>query len=93
MLQSITEIHGGMSIPMSITLPMTLPIVPLLYLALGGAYLVVLPALLLLYFNSRWYVMGSIERLLAYFLVFFLFPGLLLLSPFVNLRPQPRQIS
>jgi NAD(P)H-quinone oxidoreductase subunit L len=74
-------------------MPMTLPLVPLLYLALGGAYLVVLPALLLLYFKSRWYVMSSIERLLAYFLVFFLFPGLLLLSPFVNLRPQPRQMG
>ncbi len=72
---------------------MTLPIVPLLYLALGGAYLVVLPALLLLYFKSRWYTAGSIERLLAYFFVFLLFPGLLILSPFVNLRPQPRQMG
>jgi NAD(P)H-quinone oxidoreductase subunit L len=72
---------------------MTLPIVPLLYLALGGTYLVVLPALLLLYFKSRWYTAGSIERLLAYFFVFLLFPGLLILSPFVNLRPQPRQMG
>jgi NAD(P)H-quinone oxidoreductase subunit L len=72
---------------------MTLPLVPLMYLAVGGAYLVVLPALLLLYLKSRWYVASSIERLLIYFLVFLFFPGLLLLSPIINLRPQPRQLS
>ncbi|MFM7425798.1 MAG: NAD(P)H-quinone oxidoreductase subunit L [Elainella sp.] len=72
---------------------MTLPIVPLLYLVLGGTYLVVLPALLLLYFKSRWYTAGSVERLIAYFFVFLLFPGLLILSPFVNLRPEPRQLG
>ena len=75
------------------SLPSSLPLVPLVYLALGSAYLVVLPALLLLYFKSRWYVAGSIERLFAYFFVFLLFPGLLLLSPFVNIRPQPRQMG
>lgn len=69
----------------------SLPIVPLVYLALGGAYLVVLPALLFVYLKSRWYTAKSIERLLMYFFVFFLFPGLLLLSPFLNFRPQPRQ--
>jgi NAD(P)H-quinone oxidoreductase subunit L len=63
------------------------------YVALGGAYLLVLPALTLLYLKQRWYVCSSIERLLMYFLVFLLFPGLLLLSPFINLRPQPRQMS
>jgi NAD(P)H-quinone oxidoreductase subunit L len=73
--------------------PMSLPLVPLIYLALGGAYLVVLPALLLFYFKSRWYLAGSIERLFAYFFVFLLFPGLLILSPFVNIRPQPRQMG
>lgn len=64
----------------------------LLYVALGGAYLVVLPALTIFYLKSRWYVASSVERVLMYFLVFFLFPGILLLSPFVNLRPQPRQV-
>lgn len=74
-------------------MPMSLPIVPLVYLALGGAYLVVLPALLFFYMKSRWYVASSIERVLMYFFVFLLFPGLLILSPFLNFRPQPRQMS
>ncbi|MBE9178772.1 NAD(P)H-quinone oxidoreductase subunit L [Oculatella sp. LEGE 06141] len=72
---------------------MELPIVLLLYAALGGAYLVVLPALTFLYLKQRWYVASSIERVLMYFLVFFLFPGLLLLSPFLNFRPQKRQVE
>jgi NAD(P)H-quinone oxidoreductase subunit L len=72
---------------------MTLPLVPLLYLAIGGAYLVVLPALIFLYLKNRWYDASSIERLLMYFMVFFFFPGLLLLSPFINFRPQKRQVQ
>ncbi|GAB4377438.1 MAG: hypothetical protein Kow00121_26830 [Elainellaceae cyanobacterium] len=72
----------------------SIPLLPLLlYVALGGAYLVVLPALLYLYLNQRWYTARSVERVLMYFFVFFLFPGLLLLAPFINLRPQPRQVS
>nr|RNJ66893.1 MAG: NAD(P)H-quinone oxidoreductase [Leptolyngbya sp. IPPAS B-1204] len=70
-----------------------MPIVPLLYLAVGGAYLVVLPALLYLYLQRRWYTARSVERLLMYFFVFLFFPGLLLLSPVLNFRPQPRQMS
>lgn len=72
---------------------MSLPIVPLVYLALAGAYLLVLPALLFVYLKSRWYVASSVERVLMYFFVFLLFPGLLLLSPILNFRPQPRQMS
>lgn len=72
---------------------MTLPLIPLLYLVLAGAYLVVLPALTFIYLKARWYTASSVERLLMYFLVFLLFPGLLLLSPFLNFRPQPRQMS
>ena len=72
---------------------MTLPLVPLLYLALAGAYLVVLPAITFFYLKSRWYVASSVERLLMYFFVFLLFPGLALLSPFLNFRPLPRQVS
>lgn len=68
-------------------------VVALLYLILAGAYLLVLPAAVLFYLNLRWYVASSLERAFMYFLVFFFFPGLLLLSPFVNLRPQPRQIK
>ena len=63
------------------------------YVAVGGAYLVVLPALLILYLKQRWYTARSIERMLMYFMVFLLFPGLLLLSPFLNFRPQPRQMG
>lgn len=68
-----------------------LPFLPVvLYAALGGAYLLVLPAIAFLYLRNRWYVASSIERVLMYFLVFFLFPGLVLLSPFLNFRPQRR---
>lgn len=65
----------------------------LLYVILGGTYLLVAPGVLYFYLKTRWYVAGSAERLLMYFLVFFLFPGLILLSPFLNFRPQPRQIE
>jgi NAD(P)H-quinone oxidoreductase subunit L len=68
-------------------------IVALLYLMLSGAYLLVLPGALYLYLQKRWYVASSIERMLMYFLVFFFFPGLLLLSPFLNFRPKRRQLE
>ncbi len=68
-------------------------VVALLYLSLAGAYLLVIPAAILLYLNQRWYVVSSIERGFMYFLVFFFFPGLLLLSPIVNFRPKRRQIE
>ncbi|MGB6167925.1 MAG: NAD(P)H-quinone oxidoreductase subunit L [Geitlerinemataceae cyanobacterium] len=64
-----------------------------MYLAVGGAYLLVLPFGLYVYLQKRWYVASSIERLFAYFFVFLLFPGLLLLSPFLNFRPKPRKIE
>lgn len=63
-----------------------------LYLALGFAYLIVLPAATYAYLQSRWYVASSFERGFMYFLVFFCFPGLLLLAPFLNFRPKKRQI-
>lgn len=72
---------------------MSLPIVPLLYLALGGAYLVVIPALIYIYLQGRFHTAGSWERFLAYFFVFLFFPGLLLLGPLWNPRPQKRSIS
>jgi NAD(P)H-quinone oxidoreductase subunit L len=68
-------------------------LVALLYLAISGTYLLVVPALLYLYFQKRFYVASSIERGFMYFLMFFFFPGMLLLSPFINLRPQRRQIT
>jgi NAD(P)H-quinone oxidoreductase subunit L len=63
-----------------------------LYLALAGAYLIVVPLIIIFYLRVRWYVASSIERGFMYFLVFFFFPGFLLLGPFINFRPQRRQI-
>lgn len=74
-------------------LPLDLPLVPLIYLVLAGTYLLVLPTIVLFYLKRRWYTARSVERLAMYAMVFFAFPGLLLLSPFVNLRPEKRQIS
>jgi NAD(P)H-quinone oxidoreductase subunit L len=67
--------------------------IALLYLALSGAFLVVIPLGVFFYLQNRWYVASSFERLLMYFLVFFFFPGLLLLSPFLNFRPKRRQVE
>jgi NAD(P)H-quinone oxidoreductase subunit L len=36
--------------------------------------------------NNRWNIMGKFERLGIYGLVFLFFPGLILFSPFLNLR-------
>ncbi len=67
-------------------------IIPLLYLILAGAYLIVVPFLVYMYLQKRWYVASSFERAFMYFLLSFFFPGLLLLAPFLNFRPQRRQI-
>jgi len=72
---------------------MSVPLVLLAYLAVGGAYLVVLPGITFFYLKQRWYIASSIERVLMYFLVFLLFPGLLLLSPFLNFRPDKRSLE
>lgn len=61
------------------------------YAGLAGLYLVVVPGILLFYLKQRWNVASSIERLLIYSLVFVFFPGMLLLSPFLNFRPQRRE--
>jgi NAD(P)H-quinone oxidoreductase subunit L len=68
-------------------------VIALLYLVLAGSFLVVVPALVYFYLNTRWYVASSIERGFMYFLVFFFFPGLLLLSPFLNFRPKRRSME
>ena len=67
-------------------------VVALLYLALGGLYLIVIPLAVYLYLQKRWYVASSIERVFMYFLVYFFFPGLLLFSPFLNFRLKKRQL-
>jgi NAD(P)H-quinone oxidoreductase subunit L len=75
-------------------LPLNLPLIPLLvYVGLGGAYLVVMPALVYLYLNTRFHTAGSFERLIAYFFVFLFFPGMLLLGPLLNSRPQKRTLA
>ncbi|HAZ47709.1 MAG TPA: NAD(P)H-quinone oxidoreductase [Cyanobacteria bacterium UBA11369] len=68
-------------------------LIALLYLVLLGAYLLVVPLALYAYMQQRWYVASSFERGFMYFLVFFFFPGLLLLAPFLNFRPKRRQIQ
>ncbi len=63
------------------------------YVGLAGLYLLVVPAIVYAYLNARWYVASSFERAFMYFLVTFFFPGLLLLAPFINFRPQPRSLN
>lgn len=75
------------------TMSMETLLVALLYLVLSGLYLLILPGLLYVYLQKRWYVASSVERTLMYFFVFFLFPGLLLLSPFLNFRPKRRELG
>ncbi|MBO8233480.1 NAD(P)H-quinone oxidoreductase subunit L [Prochlorococcus marinus XMU1419] len=56
------------------------------YVAVITAYLLVIPLFLFYWMNNRWNVMGKFERLGIYGLVFLFFPGLILFSPFLNLR-------
>ena len=56
------------------------------YAVLGAGYLVVVPLALYWWMNRRWTSMGKIERTAVYGLVFLFFPGLILFSPFLNLR-------
>ena len=51
-----------------------------------SVYLLIIPLLLFYWMNNRWNVMGKFERLGIYGLVFLFFPGLILFSPFLNLR-------
>ncbi|PSN18972.1 NAD(P)H-quinone oxidoreductase subunit L [filamentous cyanobacterium CCP5] len=64
-----------------------------LYGGLGFTYLIVVPAALLFYLKERWYDVSSVERFLLYMLVFAFFPGMLVMSPFVNFRPHPRSLN
>ncbi len=56
------------------------------YVVIISFYLVVIPLILFYWMNNRWNVMGKLERLGVYGLVFLFFPGLILFSPFLNLR-------
>jgi len=68
-------------------------IIALIYLSLSVLYLLVIPAVVYYYLNTRWYVASSWERGFMYFLMTFFFPGMLLLSPFLNFRPQRRTLK
>lgn len=68
-------------------------LIAILYLSLSFLYLLVIPGFIYFYLNRRWYVASSFERAFMYFLMFFFFPGMLLLSPFLNFRPKRRQIT
>ena len=56
------------------------------YIGIISTYLLVIPLLLFYWMNNRWNIMGKVERLGIYGLVFLFFPGLILFSPFLNLR-------
>ncbi len=62
------------------------------YAIVGGLYLVIIPAALLFYIKARFYDVSSIGRLGLYGLVLVFFPGMLLLSPFLNFRPKRREV-
>ena len=56
------------------------------YASLGFLYLILIPLFLYYWMNNRWNIMGKYERLIIYGFVFVFFPGLVLFSPFLNLR-------
>ena len=56
------------------------------YVGIISIYLFVIPLILFYWMNNRWNFMGKVERFIVYGLVFLFFPGLILFSPFLNLR-------
>ena len=56
------------------------------YFGVISIYLLVFPLILFYWMNNRWNFMGKFERFGVYGLVFIFFPGLILFSPFLNLR-------
>ena len=56
------------------------------YVSIISIYLFVIPLVLFYWMNNRWNIMGKLERLGVYGLVFLFFPGLILFAPFLNLR-------
>ena len=56
------------------------------YFGVVSIYLFIIPLILFYWMNNRWNFMGKFERLAVYGLVFLFFPGLILFSPFLNLR-------
>lgn len=62
------------------------------YLALAFAYLLVIPFIVANYVDKRWNSSGGFEKILIFFAVFFFFPGIILVAPFINYRPKRRSI-
>ena len=56
------------------------------YVGVISIYLFIVPLFLFYWMNNRWSDMGKFERFGIYGLVFLFFPGLILFSPFLNLR-------
>ena len=56
------------------------------YVGIISIYLFVIPLILFYWMNNRWNFMGKFERFIVYGLVFLFFPGLIIFSPFLNLR-------
>jgi NAD(P)H-quinone oxidoreductase subunit L len=56
------------------------------YVGVISIYLLIIPLILFYWMNNRWNIMGKLERFGIYGLVFLFFPGLILFSPFLNLR-------
>ena len=56
------------------------------YVGVISVYLLIIPLILFYWMDNRWNVMGKFERFGIYGLVFLFFPGLILFSPFLNLR-------
>ena len=77
------------------TLPISLDTLTALglYGGLAIAYLLVIPAAILFYLKAKWHKVSSVERFVLYGLMFVFFPGMLLMSPFLNFRPQPRSLN
>ncbi len=63
-----------------------------LYVGFAGLYLLVIPFITMRYVDQRWNDSGSWEKVWMFFLVFFFFPGMILLGPFANFRPQERSL-
>lgn len=76
-------------LPLSLDLLITLA----LYGGLAVVYLLIIPAAILFYLKARWHQVSSLQRFGLYGLMFVFFPGMLLLSPLLNFRPQPRSLN
>eukprot|EP00898_Chlorokybus_atmophyticus_P008013 jgi/Chlat1/8212/Chrsp76S07645 len=60
------------------------------YVAVFGFYLVIGPLATYQFVRKRYLKKSKFETGFMFFCVFFFFPGMLLFSPFMNLRPDPR---